>query len=81
MSSFWFQQFSSSPFFIDKGGDLIALFSSPYHKTYPCLVDASGATHCSVTISRTSLSVFVIRQSAWFNFSTNLILPDSQSLP
>jgi hypothetical protein len=40
-------------FFNDKSGNLIALFSSPYHKTYPCLADASRATHCSVTISRT----------------------------
>ena len=57
MSSFWFQQFSSSPFFIDKNGDLIGLFSSPYHKTHPSLADAFRATHCFVTISRTCLSV------------------------
>jgi hypothetical protein len=31
--------------------------------------------------SRTCLSVFVICQSTWFHFSTNLILSDSQSLP
>jgi hypothetical protein len=43
--------------------------------------DASCATHCLVAISRTCLSVFVICQSTWFHFSTNLILSDSQSLP
>jgi hypothetical protein len=45
------------------------------------IIHVSCSTHCLVAISRTCLSVFVICQSTWFHFSTNLILSDSQSLP